>query len=334
MLNKKLKSYSLKFLNRNNVVGVGFGRKEVRGQRQKNEALVFLVNKKLPEEKLSSHDILPKRIEQVETDVIEVGEIKLLKRKSKMRPAKPGVSMAHYKSSAGTFGALVKSNKDGKTLILSNNHVLANTTDGNDNKAVIHDPILQPGPHDGGTDANTIGNLYNYIPLYREFQAPTCSIARSIQNAGDILCNALKSSYRIQLLKERKTENLVDAALAKPESENLVEPEILDLGIPKGKAEADLDMTLYKSGRSSGVTSGEVKVLDATVRVFLDEGSSMLLGEQIVTTSMGRPGDSGSLVLNDDMQAVGLLCAGSDSTTISNSIQNVTQLLDIEILSA
>ena len=334
MFDNKLKAYGLRYLYCSNVVGLGFGRKEVKGKRQKDEALVYLVSKKIPEESLASEDILPRRIDEVETDVIEVGDIKLLdSRKSKMRPARPGTSMAHHRSTAGTFGALARSNETGEILILSNNHVLAKTTNGSDNRAAIYDPVLQPGPHDGGTQRDTVGYLYNYVPLHRELDVPTCSIARSVQGAGDVLCKALGSSYRFQVLKERKTENLVDAALAKPGSQNLVEAKIMELGMPQGTAVADMDMKLCKSGRSTGVTTGVIKVLEATVRVVIDEQSSILLGEQIVSTSMGQPGDSGALVLNEDMQAVGLLCAGSDSATISNSIQNVMYLLDIELLS-
>ncbi len=44
----------------------------------------------------------------METDVVEIGEVRLLTRTGRVRPAPPGVSIGHPKITAGTFGALVK----------------------------------------------------------------------------------------------------------------------------------------------------------------------------------------------------------------------------------
>jgi hypothetical protein len=46
--------------------------------------------------------------------------------RQRMRPAQGGVSIGHYKITAGTLGCLVRDGKGG-TYILSNNHVLANS---------------------------------------------------------------------------------------------------------------------------------------------------------------------------------------------------------------
>jgi len=54
-------------------------------------------------------------------------------------PLPAGVSIGHYKITAGTAGWFAV--RDDKTLIISNNHVLAW-----ENKGQVGDPILQPGP--------------------------------------------------------------------------------------------------------------------------------------------------------------------------------------------
>jgi len=50
-----------------------------------------------------------------------------------------------------------------------------------------------------------------------------------------------------------------------------------------------------------------------------------------LTGPMSSPGDSGSLVLNGQNQAVGLLFAGSDRATVCNRIQNVLGLLGVAL---
>ena len=100
----------------------------------------------------------------------------------------------------------------------------------------------------------------------------------------------------------------------------------------EGTAEAALMMSVRKSGRSTGLTTGEIVVLDATVNVSYGEGRTVRFEDQIVTGAMSAPGDSGSLlVAGDALHAVGLLFAGSDDATIFNPIQTVLDLLDVTL---
>jgi hypothetical protein len=46
---------------------------------------------------------------------------------------------------------------------------------------------------------------------------------------------------------------------------------------------------------------------------------------------MSAGGDSGSAVLDESDRVIGLLFAGSESTTIINRIQNVLEALNVEI---
>ena len=74
------------------------------------------------------------------------------------RPVPIGVSTGHPAITAGTIGCRVIDGA-GNRLVLSNNHVLANTNNAN----IGEDPVLQPGPFDGGVNAaDAIGTLFDF----------------------------------------------------------------------------------------------------------------------------------------------------------------------------
>src|SRR3989449_10313618 len=79
-------------------------------------------------------------------------------RTRRIRPAPGGVSIGHIQITAGTLGVLARPN--GRPVILSNNHVLANQNAGR-----VGDPILQPGPADGGRLQATIARLLDFVPI-------------------------------------------------------------------------------------------------------------------------------------------------------------------------
>jgi hypothetical protein len=80
------------------------------------------------------------------------------------RPLKIGVSVGHFKITAGTLGCFVRGldpRDDKGVMILSNNHVLAN-----ENRAKDGDAVLQPGCVDGGEDpADKIATLSRFVRL-------------------------------------------------------------------------------------------------------------------------------------------------------------------------
>lgn len=143
---RSLDKHKSRFMGLPNVCGIGVGYKRKNLQRTDQPALIIFVEKKEKWENLSRGERIPKKVSGLETDVIEIGKVRLLGiRQERHRPAQPGLSIGHYKISAGTFGAVVKDIETGEPLILSNNHILANGTNGRDGRAKIGDPILQPG---------------------------------------------------------------------------------------------------------------------------------------------------------------------------------------------
>ncbi|MEJ6950660.1 chymotrypsin family serine protease [Natronospora cellulosivora (SeqCode)] len=326
-----IKRYKKNFLDRQNVVGLGYGIKEKNGKRTGDEALVVLVKKKVPNNKLRKKDIIPQTLASYQTDVIEVGELKFMDlRTARTRPAQPGISIGHYKISAGTFGAVVKDKRNGQKLILSNNHVLANISNGRDNRAAKGDPILQPGIHDKGNNPDDVlASLERFIPIYRSEDEPDCNIAIAIERIANLIIHILRPYYNFKLLKEGRA-NIVDAAVAKPSSNSLIKSDILQIGRVKGVRDAEVDMKVRKSGRTTGLTEGKVVAVDASVTVNMSDKDKATFEDQIITTPISSAGDSGSLVLDMDNNAVGLLFAGSEQATVCNKITNVLDALDIE----
>jgi hypothetical protein len=313
-----------------NVTGVGFGYKDTRGERTDEVSVKVLVQRKVPRAGLTPEALIPPELDGVRTDVIQVGYLRAFQaRTDRWRPALGGVSLGHYQITAGTFGTVVRDRATNDRLILSNNHVLANSND-----ASIGDPILQPGAADGGAEPeDTIARLERFHPIQFNVEPGTCNVAISVASVANVFARLMGSTHRLQAFQSNEAiSNLVDAAVARPLGDDLIQDEILDIGVVQGTAQAALSMSVRKSGRSTGLTTGEIVVLDATVNVSYGEGRTVLFEDQIVTGPMSAPGDSGSLlVAGDALQAVGLLFAGSDDATIYNPIQTVLDLLDITL---
>ena len=313
---------------RPNVVGLGVGYKLTAGKATDHLSVVVMVREKIPVSGLKPEEIIPQDLDDIPTDVFEVGELRPLQsRTDRWRPAPGGVSLGHYKITAGTFGCVVYDQQTGKPLILSNNHVLANRND-----AKYGDPILQPGPADGGlVGRDMIAVLERFYPIHYNSAPATCNIAESYVKMGNILAKMLKSSHQIQAFKSNlSASNHVDAAVARPMEESIILKENLEIGEIEGTAQAELDMMVRKSGRSTAFTTGVINILDASVQVNYGQDRSATFENQIVTSPMSIGGDSGSLlVAMDSPKAVGLLFAGSDLASIHNPIHHVLNRLNV-----
>jgi hypothetical protein len=304
------------------INGYGLGLKRTSGQQLKDQlAIIVFVNKKLslrnlplvnriPQQIRIPDDRAPGGILEFYTDVQEAAFISL-KYVNKMRPAKSGISIGHIDITAGTLGGLVRDSQSSKTVILSNNHVLANSNDG-----VAGDSILQPGPHDGGTDpTDRIATLTRFVPI--DFT--------------------------------EEGENRVDGAIATPCQSDDVLWNTMNIGpgIPAEKrdlGDSDIGSYVHKTGRTTEHTKGYVQAVFATVQVKYDLFQKATFVDQIIVSQspdeepFSQAGDSGSLVYDSDNKCIGLLFAGSEASedeparTIVNPIGYVMQELDIEFL--
>jgi hypothetical protein len=317
--------YADLLLGKSNVVACGVGYKMVGGVRIDEVCVIASVTAKVASEQLAPDDLVPQTLEGVKTDVQETGVIRALQnRTDKWRPAPGGVSIGHVDITAGTLGCLVR--RDGQVFILSNNHVLANSND-----AQPGDPILQPGPYDGGTSGDQIATLEEFVPINFGTLPSTCSIADGVAAVLNWMAGLGGSQHRLQAFQEDPEVNRVDAAIARPISADLVEKRILEIGEPQGVGEGTLGLAIRKSGRTTGLTSGEITQVDVTAQVSYGTGKTATFADQLMAGAMSSGGDSGSAVLDESGRIVGLLFAGSESTTVINRIQNVIEALGVSI---
>jgi hypothetical protein len=217
--------------------------------------------------------------------------------------------------------------KNGQTFILSNNHVLANSNEGQ-----IGDPILQPGPYDGGKFPDDhIANLSEFISISYTDSSSGCPVAGGVAGFLNGIAGILGSDTRLKAVSTRALENLVDAAIARPLNDQDIKNEILEIGAIQGLTQGELGMAIKKSGRTTALTSGEIQQVDVTVNVQYGEGRIALFTDQLLAGAMSQGGDSGSAVFENNNKLVGLLLAESDTTTIINRIENVFSALGLSL---
>ncbi len=277
-----------------NVVGFGFGAKIAAGAAVAGETAVRVyVRAKVPAASLSRSEVVPAEVNGVPTDVVQVGDVAAL-----ARPTKCGVSVGHPEITAGTLGCLVKWRDSDDTYILSNNHVLANSND-----AAAGDPILEPGPLDGGVPDEPIAELTEFEPL--DFTGP----------------------------------NRIDAAIARVLRRGDVEPEIL--GGIEHPQQPVVPGALYQSVRKHGRTTLHTigVVMDLAADVNVRYGTKVAAFEdQLAVAGVGGQfssgGDSGSLVVDAvTRRPVGLLFAGGGlGTTFVNPMGLVLDRFGVEIV--
>lgn len=340
--NKIQKKYTSDLLKKANVVSIGQGYKTVNGEETKEKCIVVGVTDKVSKSSLKRKDVIPQTLNGVKTDVVKTGVIKALPRKkrstevraqdidptNKFRPAMPGISIAHYLVTAGTFSCVVK--RDNQRMILSNNHVLSHCND-----AQIGDAIYQPGPIDGGTSNDHIADLYDFVPIVFTSGGgggggnPTCPIAKGVAYFFNIFPRIFGWKHRLCAYAE-SDYNEVDCAIAKPLNDADIVDEINQIGVPQGIVEPALNMEVQKYGRTTKYTSNRIRQTNVTVRVAYDNKYGVFVN-QLITGNMSAGGDSGSAVLNMDNKLVGLLFAGSSDITILNPMVKVFEALNLSL---
>jgi hypothetical protein len=192
--------------------------------------------------------------------------------------------------------------------------------------------LHQPGPYDGGTMSDRIGVLHRFIPLVRGEEISDCQVAQNMARSLNRLMQIFKPNYGVRLYKRQSTENVVDCALCKPDNPEFISPEIYEIGKITGLEQVSPGISVEKSGRTSGLTSGRVSAVGVTLQVQISETEIGWFSEQVVCDMNSQPGDSGSLIVNNNKKAVGLLFAGSDKFTIFSPIENVCKNLGVELV--
>jgi hypothetical protein len=230
------------------------------------------------------------------------------------RPVPIGVSAGIAGFGGGTYGARVK-DAAGNLYMLSNNHIFA----GN-NKASIGTVGFQPRPLDSGKElANAVGSLMDFEPLR--------------------FC-AFSSDFTPM---EACQPNLIDVAILSTTSElsGLGTP-CDGYGVPKKVTTlARAGMKIMKYGRTTGLTNGIIRATNATVdvsygrypdgRYMVARFTGQILAVPTNNQAIVMGGDSGSLVVNEEGNPVGLVFGGGNRVAVINPIGPILERFGVTV---
>jgi hypothetical protein len=193
----------------------------------------------------------------------------------------------------------------GGLAVLSNNHVLAAS-----DAAALGDPVLQPGPADGGGPDDRIATLAAIEPLPSD------------------------------------TAGLVDAAVATLDPGIEASPGDLPGGPLTGSVPAGSDLEpdeqVEKVGRTTGLTQGRITAVEVDGLAVQYDGAVHRFDNQLEVEgrsgAFSAGGDSGSVIWRSrDRAPLGLLFAGSETggsagggVTYANPLATVLELLHAE----
>ena len=207
------------------------------------------------------------------------------------RPAPGGISIGHFRITAGTLGGLVQ-DASGQVYILSNNHVLANT-----NRAVAGEHILQPGLSDKGKPADAIATLSRFVAL---------NPAPAVNYVDAAIAKPLdRSDVDPDILGLGRTNGVLNGQLQTKVRKSGRTTEVTDgvIRFISSQASVDYGSVVYYFEDQIVVESGRSPFSDG--------------------------GDSGSLVLSESNAVIGLLFAGNDRFTLVNPIETVLRALGV-----
>lgn len=240
--------------------------------------------------------------------LVQTGIVDAQQHRMRLRPAPGGISIGHFRITAGTLGCLCSGRsapRNARLMVLSNNHVLANS-----NVSAIGDAILQQGPADGGrAPADTVAVLERFVPLNFSGGNNTVDCATGWAWPDRVRKELMYiSGGSVQLFR---AGNVPVAAVP--------------------------GLNVGKTGRTTQLTSGRVTAIGVTVNVNYDGRIARFVNQIAVRANSGdfsQGGDSGSLIWTWDGRRapVGLLFAGGNGTTFANRISDVLNALDVNLV--
>lgn len=300
------------------IVGVGIGLPDpdslaLGGVVPGEPTLTLFTESALPRDALLSQlaqSAGTRALSSVPVQQVPVGAVDAYSHRARHRPAPGGVSVGHVDVTAGTLGSRaigLTAPWNNRHLILSNNHVLANSNAGR-----VNDSIIQPGRFDGGSHpADQIAVLARWVPI-------------NFGGAANFVDCAFGWAWHQRIRGEQYYLSGGSGAFYRTGTAPLA---------------ASLGLIVGKSGRTTGLTMGRVTQIGVSVNVNFGGGRVALFSNQIAIQSVNANpfsagGDSGSLIWHwaTGVRPVGLLFAGGGGTTFANPIGAVLGALNIRLL--
>jgi hypothetical protein len=169
------------------AVDYGFAYED--GKRTERSSVRFHMNRKQRLSQLTTDQKLPKTIEGIEVDVLEIGYSPHAgSPRAPQVVLQPGLSVGNLKQrTTGTLGALVRDLATNDLCILSNWHVLCGGPE-----AAVGDGISQPGPMDlGSNPARTVANLERWLRLSEQLDAALARLAPDVESTEQLFDTAI-----------------------------------------------------------------------------------------------------------------------------------------------
>jgi hypothetical protein len=275
--------------------------------------LTLFTESVLPQEELLSQlaqSAGTRALSSIKVQQVPVGVVDAYSHRARHRPAPGGVSVGHVDVTAGTLGSRaigLTAPWNNRHLILSNNHVLANS-----NAGKVGDSIIQPGRADGGSHPNDqIAVLARWVPIV-------------FGGAPNYVDAAFGWAWHERIRGEQYFLSGGNPAYYRTGTVPLA---------------PTLGLIVGKSGRTTGLTQGRVTQIGVSVNVNFGGGRVALFRNQIAIQSVNANpfsagGDSGSLIWHwaTGVRPVGLLFAGGGGTTFANPIGAVLSALNLKLL--
>lgn len=131
---------------------------------------------------------------------------------------------------------------------------------------------------------------------------------------------------------DSKIGDTVDCAIATLDADVAKVHDIVDVGTVDGSGAAVVGDKVRKRGRTTGLTTGTIK----DVATDSANSDAFLTNQILIETDPGVPdfilkGDSGSALVNEDNEVVGLMCRIRGHNGIANPIADVLSALKINI---
>lgn len=222
--------------------------------------------------------------------------------------------------SVGTAGFYMTDDDDHLYLV-SNNHVI-----GRSNAAAIGESVVQPGTLDlTGLELSMLPTMSDLVS-----ELEIAEVAGVVQilfpNASGTPNNTVDAAIA-QLIDVGRGLNDIDRACFGGSIQG-VRPYTVN-----ASGALNQSARVYKVGRTTGFTEGRVVGITGVTNVGYAGGTARFVNQILIESTIDNvggfsdSGDSGSAILNDDHELVGLLFAGNGQHTMANPISNVISQL-------
>lgn len=309
-----------------NVFHVASGLKHEGGTLIKKACIRVYVKEKIPKEKLTKDQIVPKEIDGFETDINIVSTIDFATDNGTYRPVIGGIQITNgitsfdgldFKMHSGTLGCIATHVESDDEVLLTNWHVLSR------NGGTEDDGVFQPRPR-----------VVNHSILDSYPKRPT------------------SNDNRIATIKALQVDTNIDAAIATIDTcyslccNCGIEPDneinLLQIGgkdFIRSKAAAANGQTVFKVGKTTGRTEGTVVTTNYPSFDIERDGTTYTFTGQIEiehvdgnTHEFSSSGDSGSVIITDQGAIIGLLFASGKTEVSPGNFEFLTLANHIDLV--